>query len=325
MVSVQKPCNSTVGVKKRIQIVSFENLLHSEEHILSQGSVFELLRRSPEVEFDEHIFHAGLIYDAHFAKVLERVYRSYIDTAVASGFSIAIGTATWRANEERMQASAFSDRAVNEDNTQFLKEIRSSYSDSGISILIEGDIGPRGDAYKPEEALDVNAARCFHSRQINALASSGVDYIQASTFPALSEALGVALVMVETGLPYVISFVVDRSGCILDGTKLSEAIARIDDKVGENSARFAINCVHPRILHKALDKNPEIEGRIISFHGNTSDLSIAELDGSEELMTEEPTDFAQAYSELLGAHDIKIIGGCCGSNPDHIRAIAGIL
>ena len=303
----------------------FESLTNAEKHILSQGSVFELLRRNPEVVFDEHIFHAGLIYDEHFSKVLEGVYRSYVDTAVDSGFSVAIGTATWRANGERISASAFSDRTVNEDNVQFLKDIRASYSSSGISILIEGDIGPRGDAYKPEEALDVTAAQSFHSLQIKALASSGVDYLQASTFPALSEGLGVALVMAETGLPYAVSFVVDRSGCLLDGTKLSEAITRIDNEVGNNSARFAINCVHPRILHQALDKNHGIEGRIISFHGNTSDLSAAELDGSEELITEEPVAFALAYKELLDDHDIKIIGGCCGSNPDHIRAIAKIL
>ncbi len=42
--------------------MSFESLSQSEKHILSQGSVYELLRRSPEVIFDEHIFHAGLIY-----------------------------------------------------------------------------------------------------------------------------------------------------------------------------------------------------------------------------------------------------------------------
>lgn len=305
--------------------MSFESLMDTEKHILSQGSVFELLRRNPEVVFDEHIFHAGLIYDEHFSKVLEGVYGSYIDTAVDSGFAIAIGTATWRANEERIRASAFSDRAVNEDNVRFLKNIRASYSDSGISILIEGDIGPRGDAYKPEEALGTDAACLFHSPQIKALASSGVDYIQASTIPALSEGLGVARVMAETGLPYAISFVVDRSGCLLDGTKLNDAITRVDDEVGTHSARFAINCVHPRILHQALDRNPGIEGRIISFHGNTSDLSAAELDGSEELITEEPAAFALAYKELLSDHDIKIIGGCCGSNPDHIRAIANIL
>jgi len=56
--------------------MSFETLLRTERHILSSGSVYELLRRSPEVIFDEHIFHAGLIYDKHFADVLAGVFRA---------------------------------------------------------------------------------------------------------------------------------------------------------------------------------------------------------------------------------------------------------
>ena len=54
-------------------------------------------------------------------------------------------------------------------------------------------------------------------------------------------------------------------------------------------------------------------------------MNLSSSDGSEELITEEPNTFALAYKELLRDHDIKIIGGCCGSNPDHIRAIAKVL
>ncbi|MCP4472366.1 MAG: homocysteine S-methyltransferase family protein [Gammaproteobacteria bacterium] len=232
--------------------MNFEKLLQTKKHILSQGSVYELLRRSPEVAFDEHILFASLIYDENFTEVLDRVFRLYIDTAVASGLPIVVSAATWRANEERIRASRFFDRAVNEDNVQFLKDIRDSYSNSGISIIIQGDIGPGGDAYKPEEALDTGPAQTFHAYQIEALASSDVDYLQASTLPALSEALGIAHVMARTGLPYTISFVVDKSGCLLDGTKLGEAIFRIDDEVDGYPARYSINCVHPAILHQAL-------------------------------------------------------------------------
>ena len=128
-----------------------------------------------------------------------------------------------------------------------------------------------------------------------------------------------------TWLPYAISFVVDKSGCLLDGTKLSEAIFRIDDAVGDNSARYSINCVHPAILHQALDKNPDVEGRIISFCGNTSDLSPEELDGLEDLDTQEPAAFALVNKKLLEAHDIPIVGACCGSGPEHIREIARAL
>jgi hypothetical protein len=63
--------------------------------------------------------------------------------------------------------------------------------------------------------------------------------------------------------------------------------------------------VNLSILHQALDKNPGIEGRIISFHGNTSDLSSAEIDGSEESITVESDTFVLAYKDLLRDHDIK--------------------
>ena len=177
--------------------MSLESLLQTEKHILSQGSIYELLRRSPEVEFDKHIFHASLIYNEQSAKVLERVFRSYIDIAVCKNFSISIGAATWRANKERIRASDFSDRSVNEDNVRFLQDIRDSYGNIGVSILVEGEVGPRGDAYKPEEALETDTAKSFHLYQIEALASSGVDYLQASTLPALSEALGIAYLMAK--------------------------------------------------------------------------------------------------------------------------------
>ena len=303
----------------------FESLLQTEKHLLSQGSVYELLRRSPEVVFDPQIFHAGLIYDKGAAQVLARVFRSYIETAVASNLSIVIGTTTWRANAERIKASAFAGREVNEDNVKFLNDIRNSYEDTGISVLLYGEIGPRGDAYKPDEALDTKSAQTFHLEQIERLASGEIDYLQASTLPAISEATGIALAMSKTGIPYALSFVVGRNGRLLDGTMLSDAMRQIDDAVGDNSARYAINCVHPSALHLALDQNPEVEGRIISFCGNTSDLNPEELDGLEEIETQDPRDFALVNKKLLEAHDIPIIGACCGSGPEHIREIANFL
>ena len=199
------------------------------------------------------------------------------------------------------------------------------YSDSGIEILIEGDIGPRGDAYDPADALDSASAKKFHAFQIDALAGSGVDYLQASTLPALSEAIGIALAMAETGLPYLISFVVDRSGRLLDGTRLATAIEKVETAVGDGSARFSVNCVHPRVLRQALSRNPGLEGRIVSFCGNTSDLTAAELDGMAELQTEDPLKFANANRELIEDYDFRILGGCCGCGPEHIREIARIL
>jgi len=285
-------------------------LLQTDQLILGDGSMYELLRRSPEVEFDEHIAHAGLVYHPQWAKVLERVFREYIDVAVAQRRPMLTTTATWRANRERIDASAFRGRSVNRDNTRFLRAIVDSYGDTAPTLLVGGTIGPRGDAYKPEEALSIEAARQFHAYQIEDLVAGGADFMQAATLPALTEAFGIAQLMAQTGLPYI------------DGTRLAQAIEQIDASTVGAVPCYAVNCVHPSVLQQALEKNPGIEGRIVSFSGNTSARTAAELDGLEELDTEEPASFARANQALLQAHGIRVIGGCCGTNPEHIRAIA---
>ena len=128
-------------------------LLENESRILGDGSMYELLRRHPDIEFDPQIAHAGLIYNPDFAKVIEGVVRAYIDVAVAQRMPMTTTTSTWRANRERVAASAFADKPVNQDNARFYLDLRDVYAESGITIAIGGNIGPKGDAYKPEEAL----------------------------------------------------------------------------------------------------------------------------------------------------------------------------
>lgn len=302
--------------------MNLKELLATESRILGDGSMYELLRRHPDIEFDDHIAHAGLIYNDEFARVLERVARSYIDVAVAQALPMFTTTSTWRANRERVANSAFAEQRVNEDNARFFIDLRDSYVDSGISISIGGNIGPYGDAYKPEEALDTEAAREFHAWQLERLAESGVDFLMASTLPNVNEAMGIALAMNDTGKPFVISFVVDRNGCVFDGTRLNDAIHRIEDRIAHDNAHFAINCVHPAVLQSALQINPEIGDRIVAFSGNTSARSADELDELEELDTVEPEVFARAHRELLQTWPIPIVGGCCGTSPAHIEALA---
>ena len=305
--------------------MNLHELLKTRELILAEGSLYELLRRSPEVEFDEHIAHSGLIYNSDWAQVLERVLREYIDVAVLQQLPMLFSTTTWRANRQRIEASAFSGRAVNRDNARFLRALIDSYGDSLKEAQIGGNIGPQGDAYKPGEAPDTDAAIAFHRYQIDDLVAGDVDFLQASTLPALPEAIGIAQLMAQTGLPYVISFVIEKSGRLLDGTPLTEAIRVIDDAVPDATPYYAVNCVHPTVLQQALDLSPDIAGRIIGFNGNTSARSVEELDGLEELDVEEPKSFARANKTLQQAHGIRVIGGCCGTNPAHIRAIADLL
>jgi homocysteine S-methyltransferase len=299
-----------------------ESLLAGDSRILGDGSMYELLRRSPEIEFDPHIAHAGLIYDDKSKAVLERVFRAYIEVGVSRGLPTAVTTATWRASRARVEASDFAGRAVNQDNARFLLDLRDEYAACGAPLAIGGVIGPRGDAYKHGEAPGTDEAREFHAWQIDALADSGVDFLHAATLPALPEAIGIARAMAATGLPYFISFVVEKSGTLLDGSPLGEAIAAIDADVTGKPPLYSVNCVHPSVMLRALESNPGIGERIAFFAGNTSARSVDELDGLEELDTEDPAIFARANRRLLDRCNIRILAGCCGTSPAHMEAIA---
>ncbi|MGZ8869355.1 MAG: homocysteine S-methyltransferase family protein, partial [Thermoanaerobaculia bacterium] len=91
--------------------------------MLTEGSVYELLRRDPRIVFDPHIAHAGLIYDDASRALLAGVHAAYIEIARERGLPIIAFADTWRASAARIAISAFRGRAVNRDNLEFLRGV----------------------------------------------------------------------------------------------------------------------------------------------------------------------------------------------------------
>jgi homocysteine S-methyltransferase len=309
--------------------MQFETLLQSRDLILAEGSIYERLRRHPSIEFHPHLAHAALIYNPASAEILAQVFREYLDIGQRYDLPMIVSTPTWRANQERHYRSEFKDYKINQDNARFLSEIRASYGPNRRPIFICGLIGPRGDAYRPEEALSRKEAVSFHTYQIGALAETNVDFLYAATLPAISEAYGIAAAMAQTNLPYVLSFVIRESGTLLDGTPLHQAIEEIDTTSDRPPTGYAVNCVHPTVFVEGLIQG-EIEKRtlmerLVGFAANTSARSPEELDALEELETEEPSRFAELMVAVHNQFHIPIIGGCCGTGTDHIDCLAGQL
>jgi homocysteine S-methyltransferase len=187
-------------------------------------------------------------------------------------------------------------------------------------------MGPRGDAYDPAQALAEEEAVRFHSWQAEQLALAGVDFLQAATLPALSEALGMARAMAQTGLHFSVSFVIRGEGRLLDGTPLAQAMEEVDRKTLPGTWFMGANCVHPTVLARALDSQPAgIRDRLLALQANTSMKSPEELDGSAETETEEPAEFARAMIGIWQGFGVRILGGCCGTDGGHIRALAGLM
>lgn len=306
--------------------MDFEASLKMTDVMLAEGSIFERLRRHPSLEFDPFLAHATLIYDEAAAQILERTHREYLDIGQEYGLPMIALADTWRASRERIQLSAYDGYPVNQDNARFLCEVRDSYGQDGPPIFVAGQLGPKGDAYRPEAALPADEAAKFHAYQAQAFIETDVDLLVAATLPAHSEALGLAKAMSATGLPYILSFVVRDSGTLLDGTPLEDAIRRIDDSISRPPTGYHINCVHPTVFGSALRhtqaKYELISTRLVGFQANTATLNPEELDGSEELLTEEPDVFGNLMRQVYQEFGTTILGGCCGTGTEHIEHIA---
>ncbi len=306
--------------------MQFEQFIRTASFALSEGSIYERLRRNPAVEFDPYIFHATLIYDPRYASILEQVHREYLDVGQRYQLPMFALTDTWRANQERIRQSRFREHRVNQDNARFISRLRDSYGPGAVPIFIGGQIGPRGDAYTPQEALPPAEAEQFHTPQLEAFAEAQVDFLYAATLPALSEAQGIAKAMAKQGLLYILSFVIRRDGTLLDGTPLAQAIETIDETTPRPPTGYAVNCVHPTIFRDglvALEKqSPKMTRRILSFQANTSAKDPKELDGLSELETEKPEILAELMLQAHHQFHTPFFGGCCGTDTSHIECLA---
>ncbi len=282
--------------------------------MLAEGAVVERLRRDPRVGLDPQVAHAAFVYQPGPAAALERIYREYLNIAAEAGLPMLCFSPTWRANPARLRAAGLAGRDVNGDGVRFLRSIAGQYAGP---VFVGGLLGCFGDCYRPQEALSEAEAASFHREQAQALAAAGPDLLFAATMPEVGEALGMARAMAACGLPYFVSFVLGPEGNVLDGTPLAEAMARMDAALSPAPAAYFVNCAHPTALARAAASE-----RLIGFQANTSARRPAEREGLAEIETEDPETFAEAMLDLRRRLKLRVLGGCCGTDGSHIRAIA---
>jgi S-methylmethionine-dependent homocysteine/selenocysteine methylase len=309
--------------------MTFNEAVSFYPHIITEGSVIERLKREFNYPLDDNLSNALMIYDETGKVLLEKIYREYLDIAKLSDVPILLLTPTWRTNKERTKNANVDMNTINTDAFLFVDNIRKSYDSFSEKIYIGGLTGCKGDAYKPEEALSENEAYHFHKEQMQVLADAGVDFLFASTLPALTEAIGIAKAMSETKKDYVISFVIRDNGKLLDDTLLSDAIKIIDDSVPTPPLFYLTNCIHPDVLHQSFinlkDEDDILKKRLFGIQANASSKSPEELDTLKNLDADSPANWARGMVDLNKKYNLKILGGCCGTDARFISSIVELL
>jgi S-methylmethionine-dependent homocysteine/selenocysteine methylase len=154
-----------------------------------------------------------------------------------------------------------------------------------------------------------------------ALAAAGVDLILVETMNSIRELVAATAAAVSTGLPVLASMVTDGGGRLLSRESIGDA-ARALLSLSPPPDALGVNCVPARRIGGDLARlraaAPEIP---LVIYGNAGRA----LDESRGIFTEpiDPYEYAALARGWLGA-GARIVGGCCGTNAAHVRALRSL-
>lgn len=255
-------------------------------------------------------------------------FREFLSLARLHGVGFVLDAPTWKAHPHwanDLGVSPASLRDVNRAAVDFVADLREEFMHSRCPIVLNAVIGPRGDAYLPEEAISAAEAEAYHAQQLGWLARTDVQMVSALTFTNASEALGFVRAANRFDLPTVMSFTVETDGKLPSGESLAEAIQLVDQGSDGGPRYYMLNCAHPSHFRHVLN-DEDWTRRLGGIRCNASRCSHAELDNAEQLDRGDPQELASAYTELLSDMPwLSVFGGCCGSDIEHVTAIAASL
>ncbi|MDX1963945.1 MAG: homocysteine S-methyltransferase family protein [Pirellulales bacterium] len=184
----------------------------------------------------------------------------------------------------------------------------------GQPAQVAGSLAPLEDCYRPDLVPSEDECRAEHSERVQHLVDAGVDLLLIETMNSIREAVIAAKLATITGRPTWVSFVCDRDGRILSGELLTVA-AELLLPLGVKA--LGVNCAPAHTLAKPLAKLRGICGPDFPLiaYGN-----IGYADQSQGWINTDAVN-PDSYWQYAQTWPAQIVGGCCGTTPEHIRQL----
>ena len=181
--------------------------------------------------------------------------------------------------------------------------------------FIAGSISTLEDCYEPGLVPPDDQLRAEHAERVDHLMRSGVDFFLVETINSIREASVIATLAARTGLPVVVSFVCNRDGRLLSGETLTAAA---DVLLPLGICAIGVNCGPTPDLAKPLAELGAACGKDFPLiaYGNIGYAD--EKAGWINTDSESP----EIYRQHAIHWNARIIGGCCGTTPEHIRRLS---
>lgn len=283
--------------------------LERGELILLDGALgTELERRGVATPLP--LWSAHALFDA--PETLRAVHEDY-----ARAGADVIATATFRTTPRVMRKSGLPEGEADRLTAAAVRtavEARDRAA-AGRPVWVGGSMGPLEDCYRPEDAPPVEEMEREHADQARRLRRAGADLILLETMNRIDEAVIAARAARETGLPFTVSFVCRGGPRLFSGEALADAVRAV-----EPSAPVAVlvNCTPLDETPACLEAMARATAVPFGCYPNAGTVSASGAWSFDPSVT--PERFAALARAWMGT-GAQVLGGCCGTGPEHIRAL----
>lgn len=286
----------------------FREQLDSGKVIVFDGGTGTML-------FDRGVFINRCFDQLNLAdpELVRSIHREF----VAAG-AMALETNTFGANRFKLAAFDLAGRVaeVNRRGAEIAREA------AGEGTLVIGSMGPLGLRIEPWGPTSLDEAKAAFREQIEGLVAGGVDGLILETFTDLDEIRQAIAAVIEwraafrADLPVIASMTVDQSGRSLYGAD-PETFGPALEEAGADVV--GVNCsVGPKPMLETVERLRLVTKLPLSVMPNAG--LPTEIEGRTIYLCS--PDYMANYARRFAQIGAKIVGGCCGTTPEHVRAIA---
>jgi methionine synthase / methylenetetrahydrofolate reductase (NADH) len=223
-----------------------------------------------------------------------------------------VETNTFGANRIKLGSFGLADKlhAINEQGARIARHAADD------KAYVAGAIGPLGIRIEPWGKTGVDEAREYFREQAQALADGGVDLFILETFRDLNE-IGAAIDAVRSvcDRPIIAQMTTEEDGNTLDGTPPEKFAPALEQR---GATIIGVNCaVGPAPMLDTIERMEAVTRRKLSAQPNAG--QPRDVEGRNIYLCS--PDYMASYARRFIMHNVRVVGGCCGTTPEHIRQI----
>lgn len=289
-----------------VEKIDFKNILNEDKIIIFDGAMGTML-------YSKGIYINRCFDEMNLSapSVICDIHAEYVKAGAQ-----VIETNTFGANRCKLAPHGFADQieAINFQGAKLAAQVAKS---APHAVYVAGSIGPLGIKIEPWGKTSVDEARDFFKEQAEALLAGGVDLFVLETFSDINEIhQAIRAVKSICDLPILAQIKIGGDGNATYGTT-PEVFTQNLDSWGADV--IGLNCgVGPKIMLDTIELMSEFTRKKLMVQPTAGLPTSVE---GRTMYLSSPEYFAE-YTKRFIQHGVKIIGGCCGTTPAHIKAMS---